>query len=182
MTGIDFDCETCGEHHEEHDGTPASPWPLLEFPAPEAFLRMDPWDRILRTRLEETLCLIDNGRSTDAYVTAILRFPVRGEEAALLCAPWVHIDVDAFREALANFADPRYRETIPGTLATVLPGLEEPLGIPVRVQVTGGGLPPLISPDAHARARPLAHELRVGITRAEAELRLRSMMLDDPVL
>lgn len=79
MTGIDYDCAGCGCRHEGADGSEANPWPLLDFPRPEALLAMGPWEQLTRSRSTEELCLIDNGRSVDCYLRGFLSLPVRGE-------------------------------------------------------------------------------------------------------
>ncbi|MGP9539659.1 DUF2199 domain-containing protein [Brachybacterium sp. AOP43-C2-M15] len=177
MTGIDYDCEGCGRRHEGADGTEANPWPLLEFDGPEAYLRMNPWERVFRARATEEMCLIDNGDTVDCYVTGVLSLPVRDEEARLLYVPWVKLREADYVDLLENWGNLRFRGSYRGTLASVLPGCEHPQAVPVLVTAPGQ-LPPLIEPDP-ASGHALVREQREGISRQEAELRIRSMLLED---
>lgn len=178
MTGIDFDCVGCGRRHEGTDGTEQRPWPLIEFEGPEAYLRMSPWERLFRSRSTEELCLIDNGRSVDCYLSGFLSLPVRGEQALLVLQPWVRVDERDYLDLVEHWEQPAHRGEYCGTLASRLPGHPDSLSVPVRVTAPGG-LPPIIVPETGSD-HPLVTEAREGVSRQEAELRLRSMMLEDP--
>lgn len=178
MTGIDYDCAGCGCRHEGTDGSEANPWPLLDFPRPEALLAMGPWEQLTRSRSTEELCLIDNGRSVDCYLRGFLSLPVRGEEVELVHSPWVQVSENDYLDLVEHWEHPRYRGDFRGTLASALPGHEDALTVPVRVSAPGR-LPPLITP-ARRSGHALVREAREGISREEAELRIRSMLLDDP--
>lgn len=178
MTGIDFDCAGCGRRHEGTDGTEENPWPLIEYVRPEAFLRMSTWEQLTRTRSTDELCLIDNGRSVDCYLTGYLTLPVRGEESLLVHQPWVQVSQDDYLDLVEHWEHPRFRGDYLGTLASELPGHGDSLSIPVRVAAPGR-LPPLITPDPGS-GHALVREAQEGISRREAELRLRSTLLEDP--
>lgn len=181
MAGIDYDCAGCGRRHEGADGTEANPWPVVDFPRPEALLRMGAWERLLRTRSSEELCLIDNGSSVDCYLRALLTLPVRAEEGVTLVhAPWVAVAETDYLELVEHWEDPRYRGSFRGTLASALPGYADPLSVPVHVSAPGG-LPPVVTPDPSCD-HPLARDGREGISRQEAELRIRTMLLEEPPL
>lgn len=178
MTGIDYDCAGCGRRHEGADGTEANPWPVIEYARPEVMLRMSPWERLTRTRSTDELCLIDNGRSVDCYLTGYLALPVEGEEAMLVHQPWVQVSEDDYLDLVDHWEHPRFRGDYHGTLASELPGHGDSLSVSVRVRAPGR-LPPLIVPDADS-GHALAREAREGVSRREAELRLRSTLLEDP--
>lgn len=177
MTGIDYDCAGCGRRHEGTDGTEANPWPLIEYARPEVFLRMSPWEQLMRTRSTDELCLIDNGRSVDCYLTGYLTVPILGEEEALLIhQPWVHVSEDDYLDLVENWEHPRFRGDYRGTLASELPGHGDSLSVPVRVTAPGR-LTPRIVPEA-GTGHALVREAQEGVSRQEAELRLRSTLLD----
>ena len=178
MTGIDYDCAGCGRRHEGADGTEANPWPLIEFGRPEAFLRMSAWEQLIRTRSTDELCLIDNGRSVDCYLTGYLSHPVMGEEAQLVHQVWAQVSEGDYLDLVEHWEHPRFRGEYRGTLASELPGHEDSLSVPVRV-ATPGRLPPVIMPEPGSR-HALVREAREGVSRREAELRLRSTLLDEP--
>lgn len=177
MTGIDYDCAGCGVRHEGADGSEARPWPLIEFTGPEALLRMTPWERLLHSRSTAELCLIDNGTTVDCYLSGFLAIPVRGEEATLVYAPWVAVSENDYLDLVEHWEDPRHRGRYRGMLASRLPGIEDPLSIPVRITAPGM-LPPEVVPDPDSGS-VLVREGREGISRHEAELRVRSMLLED---
>ncbi|GAA4526277.1 DUF2199 domain-containing protein [Brachybacterium paraconglomeratum] len=177
MPGIDYDCAGCGQRHEGADGTVANPWPLLEFTRPEAYLQMDPWELVLHARSTDELCLIENGDSVDCYLTGYLSLPVLGEAAMLVYMPWVHVSEDDYLELVQHWEHPRFRGDYRGTLASMLPGYENSLSIPVRVLVRGR-TPPLILPE-ESSGHALVREEQEGISRQEAELRIRSMLLEE---
>lgn len=178
LTGIDFYCEGCGRRHEGTDGSEHNPWPLIEYLRPEAYLRMSPWERLFRTRSTDWLCLIDNGRSVDCYLTGYLSLPVQGEEALLVLQPWVHVSQSDYLDLVEHWEDPGFRGDYRGTLASEIPGHADSLTVPVRVAAPGR-LPPLIVPEPGS-CHALAEEVQDGVSRREAELRIRSTLLEDP--
>ncbi|WP_394214193.1 DUF2199 domain-containing protein [Brachybacterium vulturis] len=178
MPGIDYDCAGCGRRHTGADGTEDNPWPLIEFGRPAAFLRMSPWEQLMRTRSTDELCLIDNGRSVDCFLTGFLSLAVHGGGSRLIYVPWVQVDENDYLDLVEHWEHPRYRGDFRGTLASELPGHGGSLSVPVRVSAPGR-LPPVITPEAGC-GHPLVQEAREGISRREAELRIRSMLLEDP--
>lgn len=178
MPDIDYDCAGCGHRHEGADGTVANPWPLIEFTRPEAYLRMTPWEQLTRTRSTEELCLIENGGAVDCYLTGYLSLPVLGEAALLVYMPWVRVSENDYQDLVEHWEHPHFRGDYPGTLASVLPGCENSLSVPVRV-IAPGRMAPLIVPE-ETSGHALVREEQEGISRQEAELRLRSMLLEDP--
>lgn len=179
MTGIDYDCAGCGRRHVGTDGTEANPWPVIEYSRPEVFLRMSAWEQLLRTRSTDELCLIDNGRSVDCFLTGYLALPVEGEgEALLVHQPWVQVSEDDYLDLVEHWEHPSFRGDYRGTLASALPGHGDSLSVPVRVTAPGR-LPPLIVPEAGS-GHALVREAQEGVSRQEAELRVRSTLLDAP--
>lgn len=177
MRGIDYDCDGCGRRHEGTDGTEDNPWPVIDLARPEAYLRMDPWEQLTRVRSTEELCLIDNGGSVDCFLKGFLSLPVHGDGARLLYSPWVRVSETDYLDLVENWEHPRYRGSYLGTLASELPGHEDSLAVPMRVTAPGR-LPPVFVPEP-GTDHALVHEESEGISRQEAELRIRSMLLDD---
>lgn len=178
MTGIDYDCAGCGRRHQGADGTEANPWPLIEYARPEAFLRMSPWEQLMRTRSTDELCLIDNGRTVDCYLTGYLSLPVLGEGTQLVHQAWVQVSENDYLDLVEHWEHPRFRGDYRGSLASELPGHEDSLSVPVRVTAPGR-LPPVITPETGS-GHALVREAQEGVSRQEAELRIRSTLLADP--
>lgn len=180
-SGIDYDCASCGVRHLGADGTEENPWPLIDFVHPEPVLRMNRRQRRFRVRSTEELCLMDTGSEVDCFVRGILWIPVQGEEEAMLMyAPWVRISKDDYLELVDPPDEGAVRWEFEGTLANELPGCRGSLDLPVRLMVPGA-VPPMIVPE-QGEGHALWREEREGITRKEAELRVRSMLLEDAEL
>lgn len=180
MPSIDYDCAGCGHRHEGTDGSESNPWPVIDFLRPEAYLRMTFWERMMRTRSTDELCLIDNGRGVDCYLSGYLSLPVHGEtEVLLIHQAWARISEDDYLDLVENWEHPRFRGDYRGDLASVLPGHEDSLSVPVRV-IAPGRLPPMITP-APGSGHDLLREAEEGLSREEAELRIRSTLLQDQV-
>src|SRR5699024_1173091 len=64
-------------------------------------------------------------------------------------------------------------------LATALPGYEAAMTVPVLVS-TRGPYRPMITPDS-TFDHPLVRDFHGGVTRREAELRIRAFQLQDPL-
>lgn len=177
MSGIDYDCAGCGERHRGADGTEEKPWPLIDLVHPEPVLRMNRWERLTRVRATEEACLLDNGSTVDCYVRGFLSLPVAGEEALLVYSPWAQLSQDDYLDLVEHWERPDFRGEYRGTLANELPGCPGSLAVPVQV-ITPGLMPPLIVPELTGE-HGLWREEREGITRREAELRIRSVLLEE---
>lgn len=177
MSGIDYDCAGCGVRHEGADGTDEHPYPIIEAPRPDAYLRMAPRDRLLRASSSDTVCTILTDEGTQCFVAGFLVIPVEGEESQLDHLAWAQVSEVDYLDFVENWAQPWLPPTRDATLASAVPGYEESLSVPVQV-LTHGWRPPLIVPDL-AADHPLALDARDGISRAEAELRVRSILLEE---
>lgn len=175
MTGIDYDCAYCGEHHDGTDGSAESPWPALGFRRPDPYLELDTHSRRFHALANNDLCLIDRARGADCFLRAILPIPIKGEEAALEYGPWVQVSGFCYDDYVDNYEDPDHREDYAGQLATAIPGYSGTLSVPAQV-CTRGSQRPLLVPDS-TFGHPLVRDFYDGIARTEAELRIRSMLL-----
>lgn len=175
MTGIDYDCAYCGEHHQGTDGSQADPWPALGFRRPDPYLDLDTRSRRMSAQATDDLCVIERGTRSDCFVRAILPLPIIGETISLEYGPWVQIGVGSYLDYVEHYDDPHHAQDYAGQLATALPGYTNPLSVPVQV-ITRGEMRPLLVPDS-TFGHPLVRDFYDGITRTEGELRIRSMLL-----
>lgn len=175
MTGIDFDCEHCGEHHEGTDGTATSPWPVLAFRRPDPYLELGTHARRFHAQATDDLCVIHHGGRPDCFVRVILSMPIIGEAVTLEYGPWAGLSGVSYEDYVEHYDDPDHREHYSGQLATAIPGYPNPFAVPVQV-ITRGMSRPLIVPDS-TFGHPLVRDFYDGITRREAELRIRSTLL-----
>lgn len=175
MTGIDFDCPSCATTHCGTDGTRDRPWPALVFRRPDAYLDLSPQE-LRHSDATDDACWIARPDRTDFFVRAMLPMPIHEDPLRRLdYEPWVRLDEDDFVDILDHVEDDAYRAEYAGRLATALPGYGDTDGVPVLVR-SQGHLRPLVVPDP-AVENPLVHDLREGIAREEAELRIRSFLL-----
>lgn len=175
MAGIDFDCAYCGEHHHGTDGSAASPWPALGFHRPDPYLELDTHARRFHARTTDDLCLIERGEGIDCFLRAILSLPITGEQITLEYGPWAAVSEAGYLDYAEHYEDPAHRELYAGQLATAIPGYEQPFAVPVQV-ITRGLERPLLVPDS-TFGHALVRDFYDGISRREAELRIRSMLL-----
>ncbi|GAA1487354.1 DUF2199 domain-containing protein [Brachybacterium sacelli] len=175
MAGIDFDCAYCGEHHRDTDGSASSPWPALAFRRPDPYLDLDTHARRFHARATDDLCVIDRDRGPDCYVRVTLSIPIRDEEITLEYGPWASVGEGSYLDYVEHYEDPDHREHYAGQLATAIPGYSHPFSVPVQV-ITRGMQRPVIVPDS-TFGHALVRDFYDGISRTEAELRIRSMLL-----
>ena len=105
-----------------------------------------------------------------------MHVPIRDDpERRMEYAPWVSLAEDDVLDILDHVGDDGYRTVYPGRLANALPGYETAGPASVLVH-SRGDLRPLIGPDP-TNESPLGRDLLGGITREEAELRIRAFLL-----
>lgn len=175
MTGIDFDCHACAATHLGTDGTRDRPWPVLSFAVPDPVLRLAPHE-LRDAEITEDLCWIERREGAEQYVRVSMHVPILDDpERRMEYAPWVSLAEGDVIDILDHLGDDGYRTVYPGRLASALPGYETAGPVPVLVH-SRGDLRPLIGPDP-TNESPLGRDLLGGITREEAELRIRAFLL-----
>lgn len=180
MTGIDFDCPCCRTSHHDTDGSRLRPWPALAFRRPDAYLELTE-SRRHNAQATDDLCLIRWPDRTDCYIRVVMSLPITQDPVRRLdYGPWVSVSESDFNECLEHYEDDSYRAAYGGHLATALPGYRSVTTVPVLVR-TRGRFRPVISPDS-TFDHPLVRDFHDGITRKEAELRIRAFQLRDSML
>lgn len=180
MTGIDFDCPCCRTSHRDTDGSRTRPWPALAFRRPDAYLELTP-SQLRSAQSTDDLCLIEGPDRTDCFVRAVMSLPIIQDPVRRLeYGPWISVSGSDFADYVEHYEDDRYRAAYAGHLATALPGYRAVSTVPVLVR-TQGRFRPVISPDS-TYDHPLVRDFHDGITRQEAELRIRSFQLRDSMI
>lgn len=180
MTGIDFDCPCCRTSHRETDGSPLRPWPALAFRRPDPYLDLVP-AHLHHAQATDDLCIIARPDRTECFIRAVMSFPVVQDPVRRLeYGPWVSVSGGDFDNYVAHYEDGAHRATYSGHLATALPGYEAVDTVPVLVR-TRGAYRPMLSPDS-TFDHPLVRDFHNGVTREEAELRIRAFLLKDSML
>lgn len=175
MTGIDFDCDTCAVTHRGTDGTRDRPWPVLAFDLPDPVLDLAPHE-LREAEISDDLCWIDRPVGTEYFARVTLTMPIRDDpERRMEYSPWVALAEQDVLDILAHLGDDAYRTVYPGRLATAMPDYEPAGPVPVLLH-SRGHLRPVIAPEPSCE-HPLVRDLVEGITREEAELRIRAFLL-----
>lgn len=178
MSGIDFDCPSCATTHRGTDGTRDRPWPVLAYGLPDPFLDLAP-HRLRDVGVTDDLCWIDRPEGVQYFVRVAMSMPIRDEpERRLDCSPWVALAEPDLLDILEHIEDDSSRAVYPGRLATTLPYYAAGPPVPLLVS-SRGHLRPEVGPEPGCEL-PLARDLVQGITRKEAELRIRAFLLCDP--
>lgn len=178
MTGIDFTCPCCRITYRDTDGTRDRPWPAIAFRRPDPYLTLTAHE-LLHAEATNDMCWIARPDRTDFFVRAVMSMPIRHDPRRRLdYGPWVSLEEPDFLDALDHFEDGDHRAVYAGRLATALPDYRGATAVPVLVR-TRGRLRPLLSPDS-TFDHPLVRDALDGISREEAELRIRSFLLRDP--
>lgn len=179
MTGIDFDCPCCRTSHHETDGSPLRPWPALAFRRPDPFLELGP-ARLRHAQATDDLCVIQGPERTDCFIRTVMSLPIVQDPVRRLeYGPWVSLNPSDFDDYVEHYEDDYYRASYGGRLATSLPGYDRAMTVPVLVR-TRGPYRPVITPDS-TFDHPLVQDFHGGVTRQEAELRIRAFLLKDPM-
>jgi hypothetical protein len=187
MTGIEYYCEGCGRVHHPGEGTGTGPdldWPVLNSGLPDPCRELTLHELSSRLVINEDMCIVRGQDHDDIYMHLNLEIPLVDAPGHLVYGPWVGVDHGTFEGIVEHSVPGATQETFIGELATSYPGPtdahspQEPAGnTPLGVQIhTHGPERPTITPDPHAR-HPLVTDFHTGITREEAELRIRSMLM-----
>ena len=179
MTGIDFDCPSCATTHCGTDGTRDRPWPVLAFDLPDLFVDLAP-HRLRDVGVTDDLCWIDRPEGVRYFARVAMPMPIRDDpERRLDYAPWVALAEPDVLDILEHIEDDSYRAVYSGQLSTALPDYAAGPPVPLLVR-SRGHLRPVVGPEPDCE-HPLARDLAQGISREEAELRIRAFLLSDPL-
>jgi hypothetical protein len=177
MSGIDHDCVACGSRHEGRVGSVKSSWPALGFHRPDPYLLLTPHERERHARATDDLCVIDRPGGQDCFVRGLLPLPIVGEPCILEYGPWVAVSASSFTDYVENYERADHREHYAGHLATAIPGYSRSAAVPAQVD-TQGMFRPQVVPDS-TFGHALVRDFYDGITRKEADLRVRETMLGE---
>lgn len=168
MTEIDDTCRClCAQCTQE-----PAPYPVIGLWAPDAYFALGPRAR-RAAELSDLWCVIDGPAGTTHHLCTWIDVPITDRPGtALTYAPWVRVDGADFDRVLEHWDDPLFRETFVGELSGPIPTYpDEPTTVRLR---TDGLTTARFLPGAGGA---LARDAARGITHAEAELRIRTILL-----
>ena len=179
MVGIDFTCPECGREHRGTDGSAEAPWPALSFHRPDPYLALSRHRRRHHAEATADLCWFEDHGGARCFVRARLSLPVVGEPVALEYGLWAEVGEEAFLAYQLGWDDPVGGRSFVGRSGNAIPGYDGVEQVPLLVTTAPFPDRPRLRPDS-LFAHPLVRDVLRGITRAEAELRIRTFGMGDP--
>lgn len=176
MVGIDYRCSACGREHHDTDGGEAAPWPALGFRRPDRYVALPRHRRRHHAAATNDLCWIAEGPIVRCFLRGCLSLPIIGEDITLEYGLWAEVSEEVFRDYQLHYEDAEGGMTYVGAPANRIPGYEYTEAVPLQIECQSFPHRPQLRPDS-LYAHPLVRDVHRGISRAEAELRIRAFLL-----
>ncbi|MDN6301688.1 MAG: DUF2199 domain-containing protein [Brachybacterium sp.] len=176
MVGIDYRCSACGREHSGTDGGKESPWPALSFQRPDRYVALPRHRRRHHAAATNDLCWIADGQGVRCFVRGCLSLPIIGEDITLEYGLWAEVSEEVFLDYQLHFEDTEGGATYVGAPANEIPGYEGTEVVPLQIECLPFPHRPRLRPDS-LHGHLLARDAHSGISRAEAELRIRAFLL-----
>ena len=164
---IKYTCSCCGKTHEE--------WPALAFDSPISYNVLSEEARKEIAELNEDFCVVRHSGETDRFIRATLTQKVNDHCENLEYGLWVSLSEKSFQEYSENFGNGQLETSYFGWLSNNIPEYEFNGSIPTTVHTRLNNQRPEIVPH-QSFDHPFVHDYYNGITRAEAEKRIRNML------
>jgi hypothetical protein len=166
-TPVLYTCETCGLVHEE--------WPALTFIAPSAYYVLSEKDREELAEIGSDFCVIHHPDQTDKFIRCTLTQKVIDHCEDLEYGLWVSLSEKSFNDYSENYNNKKHVTQYFGWLSNDLPDYDFSESIPTNVCTRTGNQRPEIIPHSDFE-HPFVYDYYNGITKAEAERRIRNML------
>lgn len=176
MVGIDYHCGVCGREHQGTDGGEANPWPALSFRRPDRYVELPRHARRHHAEATDDLCWLADGTTVRCFLRGCLSVPILGEDITLEYGLWAEVTREVFLDYQLHFEDPGDAATYMGTPANEIPGYEGTQSVPLQIECRPFPHRPQLRPDS-LYGHPLVRDAHRGISRVEAELRIRAFLL-----
>ena len=167
LNPIKYTCTECGKIHEE--------WPALSFISPGYYDALPEEDKENIAELDADFCTVQDGNEIHRFIRCTLTQMVIDHCEDLDYGLWVSLSQKSFEDYKANFNNENHETTYFGWLSNNIPGYEFDDSIPTTVYTRTGSHRPDIVPHQDYD-HPFVHDYYNGITKAEAERRIREMM------
>ncbi len=159
-------CSCCGKEHEG--------WPSLTYDSPSNYHYLSEDDKQKTGELDSDFCIIRYPDQTDRFIRCTLTQKVNDHCCDLDYGLWVSLSEKSFLDYSENFDNENHETTYFGWLSSDLPGYDFSESIPTNVVTRTGSQRPEIIPH-ESFDHPFVRDYYEGITKAEAERRIRSM-------
>jgi len=162
-----YTCNSCGQIHEE--------WPALAFESPTSYNVLSESMKKQIGELSDDLCIVRHPEQIDRFIRGTLTLKVIDHCENLDYGVWVSLSEESFQNYSENFNNTSHKVEYFGWFSNDIPEYEILESIPTTVFTRLNGLRPEIVPH-EGFEHPLVHDYYHGITRAEAEKRIQSML------
>ncbi|GAA4319276.1 hypothetical protein GCM10023184_03950 [Flaviaesturariibacter amylovorans] len=129
--------------------------------------------------LSSDFCVIRHEEQTDRFARAVLRQTVNDHCDDLEYGVWVSLSEKSFDDYYDHFDDQNYEATYFGYLCTLIPEYDDTNSIKTKVVLSAGGSRPEVVPHHGQGEHPFLHDYFNGISKAQAEQRIRYAMGED---
>jgi hypothetical protein len=164
---IKYTCSCCGKEHEE--------WPALAYISPTNYNILPAEDKQRIGELESDFCIIRHEDQTDRFIRCTLTQKVSDHCEDLEYGLWVSLSEKSFQDYTENFKNEHHETTYFGWLSNDLPDYTFNESIPTTVNTRKGNQRPEIVPHKDFD-HPFVHDYYNGISKVEAERRIRAML------
>lgn len=169
---ITYTCNKCGQIHTE--------WPALAFSSPTSYNVLPEKIREDIAELSSDFCVVRHQEQTDRFIRVNLFLKVIDGCQDLDYGVWVSLSEKNFQDYSDNYNNENHETQYFGWLSNDIPEYEFIESIPTTVYTKPGNQRPEIIPHKDFD-HPFVHDYYNGITKAEAEIRIRKMfeMIDE---
>ncbi|MDB5136725.1 MAG: hypothetical protein JWP37_3328 [Mucilaginibacter sp.] len=164
---VKYICRCCGKQHEE--------WPALSFIAPDSYDHLSDDEKEQLGELDTDFCTITYPDHTDKFIRCTLTQKVTDHCEDMEYGLWVSLSEKSYQDYKENFDNENHETKYFGWLSNDLPDYEFDDSIPTTVFTRTGTQRPEIVPHDDFD-HPFVHDYYNGITKAEAESRIRAMI------
>jgi len=166
-TQFKYTCSCCGKEHEE--------WPSLTYISPANYHNLSDEDKQEMGELDSDFCVIRHADQTDRFIRCTLTQKVIDHCENLDYGLWVSLSEKSFQDYSDNFDNDNHETQYFGWLCNDLPDYDFSESIPTTVFTRTGNQRPEIVPHDDFD-HPFVKDYYNGITKAEAERRIRAML------
>lgn len=164
---LKYICSCCGQEHEE--------WPALAYSSPSPYNNLSEEDKKNIGELTGDFCSIHHQDQTDRFIRCTLTQKVIDHCENLEYGLWVSLSEKSFQDYSDNFKNDNHETKYFGWLCNDLPDYDFKVSIPTTVFTRIGNSRPEIVPHEDFD-HPFVHDYYNGITKQEAERRIREML------
>lgn len=161
-----YTCPCCNQTHES--------WPALAFRAPDSYVQLSAEEKESVAFLNSDFCVIEYPDQTDRFIRVTMTQKVKDHCADLEYGIWVSLSEKSFNDYNDNFDNPNHEVEYFGWLSNKLPNYTFKDFIPCKVHTRPNGKRPEVIPHVDFE-HPFVQDYYAGISKAEAELRIRMM-------